>query len=87
MAATVPLPSSAETSIPSIRNPFSLLLPWTVADDCRNDSDPPTSTLLRMTLGMTRATLQTSTRFGSALSTSRDMTVCRIADVVSRSGD
>ncbi len=33
------------------------------------------------------ATLQTSTRFGSALSTSRERTVCRMADVVSSSGD
>ena len=73
--------------MPSIRNPFSLLLPCTVAVDCRKDSDPPTSTLLKTTLGMTRATPHTSIRFGRLSSTSRDNTVCFNADVVSSRGD
>src|SRR5438093_1004967 len=61
--------------MPSMRNPFSLLLPWTVAVDCRKDSDPPTSTLLRTTLGITRATDHTSMRFGRLSSTAPDESV------------
>ncbi len=55
--------------------------------DCWNDSDPPTSTLLATTLGMTRVIDHTSMRFGSACSVSWLSTVCLSADVVSSSGD
>ena len=55
--------------------------------DCWNDSDPPTSTLLATTLGMTRVIDQTSMRFGRACSVSWLSTVCFNADVVSSNGD
>ena len=50
-AAMVALPSSAETSMPSIVNLFSSALPRTLADDWRNPSVPPTSSLLSTTPG------------------------------------
>ena len=86
IVAIVALPSRLETSMPSIVNLFSLALPRTVALDCRNCSVPPTSTLLMTTPGMTRAIDHTSVRFGSASSTSREMTVCFRAVDVSSSG-
>jgi hypothetical protein len=54
-----------DISMPSTMYAFSLLLPCTVVVDWRNDSEPPTSSLLTMTLGMTRAIAHTSDRTGS----------------------
>ena len=62
------------------------MVPCTVTPDCWNDSEPPTSTLLATTLGMTRVIDHTSMRFGSVCSTSWLSTVCFSADVVSSSG-
>ena len=69
-----------------MKYPLSVVVPRVVACDCRNICEPPTSTLFMMTLGMTRVTDQMSTRFGSASSSSRVMTVCLSALVVSSSG-
>ena len=69
-----------------MKYPLSVVVPRVVACDCRNICDPPTSTLFMMTLGMTRVTDQISTRFGSASSSRRVMTVCFSALVVSSSG-
>ena len=68
-------------------NLFSSALPRTLAEDWRNPSVPPTSSLLRTTPGMTRAIDHTSVRFGSVSSVSREMTVCLTPLDVSSSGD
>ena len=85
-AAPVAVLSRFETSMPSIVNLFSLLVPCSVADDCRKPSEPPTSTLLNVTPGSILAIAHTSLRFGIASSASREMTVCRRAVVVSSNG-
>ena len=69
-----------------MKYPLSVVVPRVVACDWRNICEPPTSTLFMMTLGMTRVTDQMSTRFGSASSSWRVMTVCFSALVVSSSG-
>ncbi len=86
MVEMLALPSRLETSIPSIVNLLPEVPPRTVMLDCRKPSDPPTSTLLRMTPGMTLATDHTSVRFGSSSSWARVMTVCLSATEVSSKG-
>ena len=64
---------------------FWLEAPRRTGVDCRNDSDPPTSTLFNEILGIMFAIPHTSIRFGSVCSVSAESTACFNALAVSSS--